>query len=153
MIIENKLENKSFGPFASSTGLFLFLGGLAFSYFNLFGLIIAIIGAFIAFTSTGTIIDSESRRIKHADYIFGLVPVGKWVDIRDDMRLGLKTVKRGYVGYIRGTQPMDIQYRDIRIFLYDCRNRPVMAIKKFRTADSAKDEIKDLGSLLGLEII
>ena len=97
MIIENNLEKRSFGPFASSMGLFLFIAGLVIAYFSLIGLLIALIGAFIAFTSTCTIIDTENRRIKHADYIFGLLPFGKWVLVKDSMKLGVQKTRKGYV--------------------------------------------------------
>jgi hypothetical protein len=72
--------------------------------------------------------------------------------IQPDMKLGIKTVKRGYAGYIRGTQPYDIQYRDVRIFLLDSHNKLIMPIKKFKTPESALAEQKDLESLLGLKI-
>jgi predicted membrane protein len=150
MIIENRLEKRSFGPFGSSTGLFIFLGGLIIAYFSLTGIIIAIIGAFVAFTSTCTIIDTENRRIKHADYIFGLLPFGKWVNIQDSMKLGIKKVKRGYTGYIRGTQPTSIQYEDFRIFLYDSNNKQIMPVKKFQTYASAENELKEYAVLLRL---
>lgn len=150
MIIENKLDSRSFGPFGSSTGLFMFLIGLIFSYFNLTGLIIAIIGAFIAFTSTGTIIDTENRRIKHADYLFGLFPVGKWVYVQPGMKLGLKEVKRGYVGYIRSNQPVEMRSAEIRIFLFDSSRKKVMPIKKIKP-DAAEAELGSLGLLLGLQ--
>lgn len=150
MIIENRLESRTFGPFASSTGFFLFAGGIILSFFNLYGLLIAIAGAFIAFTSTGTIIDTERRRLKHADYLLGLFPYGKWIDIQPGMKLGMKTVKRGYTGYIRGTQPYDIKYQDIRIFLYDPGNKQIMPIKKFKTAEEARAELAELSLLLGL---
>ena len=150
MLIENKLDNRSFGPFGSSTGLFMFLIGLIFSYFNLAGLIIAIIGAFIAFTSTGTIIDTENRRVKHADYLFGLFPIGRWVNIQPGMKLGLKEVKRGYVGYIRANQPMEIRSAEIRIFLFDSSFKRIMPIKKIKP-DAAETELGSLGLLLGLQ--
>jgi hypothetical protein len=150
MIIENTLDNKSFGPFASSTGLFLFIGGVIFSYFSLFGLIIAIIGAFVAFTSTRTIIDTESKRIKHADYLFGLLPLGRWIEIQYGMKLGIKAVKRGYSGYTRGSQQIDIQSRDVRIFLLDSNNKQILPIKKFKSFESAREELKELEFLLGI---
>ncbi|HLP75262.1 MAG TPA: hypothetical protein VK155_20330 [Bacteroidales bacterium] len=150
VIIENLLDNRSFGPFASSTGLFLFICGIIFSYFNLFGLIIAIIGAFVAFTSTRTIIDTENKRIKHADYLFGLLPYGKWIEIQKGMKLGVKIVKRGYAGYTRGTQPVDFQSRDVRIFLLDSNSKQILPVKKFKTFESARAELKELESLLGL---
>lgn len=150
MIIENRLESRSFGPFASSTGIFLFAGGLIISYFSLVGILIAILGAFIAFTSTSTIIDTEKRRIKHADFIFGLLPFGKWIDLAPDMKLRVQSVKRGYVGYIRGTQPYDITFGDVRIFLYHPDNRRIMPVKKFKTTESAQAELTELAKLLGL---
>jgi len=150
MIIVNRLENRSFGPFGSSTGFFLLIGGLILVFFSLSGLIIALIGAFVAFTSTSTIIDTENKRIKHADFLFGLLPFGKWIDIHSNMRLGLRKVKRGYLGYIRGTQPIDIQYEDIRIILYDSNDKQIMPVMKFKTLESAQAELKKLGSLLGL---
>lgn len=151
MIIENKLDNKSFGPFASSAGLGFLVIGLIFSFFNLFGLILAISGAFIAFTCTGTIIDTENKRIRHADYLFGLIPVGKWILLRSDMKLGLKEVRRGYRAYSRGAQPADIHYRDIRIFLYDPNNKKlIIPVKKFRTPEEAKAGIADYEKLLSL---
>jgi hypothetical protein len=152
MLIENKLDSRSFGPFGSSTGLFMFLIGLIFSYFNLAGLILATIGAFIAFTSTGTIIDTETRRIKHADYLFGLFPIGKWVYIRPGMKLGLKEVKRGYVGYIRANQPMEIRSAELRIFLFDSSYKRIMPIKKIKP-DTAEAELGSLSLLLKLETI
>jgi hypothetical protein len=151
MIIENRLEKRSFGPFGSSTGLFIFLGGLIIAFFSLAGIILSLIGAFVAFTSSYTIIDTEKRRIKHADYIFGLFPMGKWVNIQDSMKLGIKKVNRGYVGYIRGTQPMNIQYNDFRIFLYDSGNKQIMPIKKFQNIESAESELKNYESILRLK--
>ncbi len=150
MIIENNLEKRSFGPFASSMGLFLFIAGLVIAYFSLIGLLIALIGAFIAFTSTCTIIDTENRRIKHADYIFGLLPFGKWVLVKDSMKLGVQKTRKGYVGYIKGNQPMDIQYTDFRIFLYNSDNKPIIPLKKFLTYELAINEIKDIALLLNL---
>lgn len=152
MIIENRLESRSFGPFASSTGIFLLAGGLITSFFTLFGLIIAITGAFMAFTSTFTIIDTEKRRVKHADYMFGMFPLGKWIDIQPGMKLGVKMAKKGYTGYIRGTQPYDIRYHDIRIILYGDDNKQIIPIKKFKTSEEAKAELNEYSSLLGLTI-
>lgn len=121
------------------------------SYFSLTGIIFAIAGAFAAFTSTSTIIDTEKKRIKHADNIFGFLPVGKWIDVRSDMRLGLQQVKRGYVGYTRVNQPFEIKYSDIRIFLFDSNNKKVMPLKKFDTLQSAKNGLNDMETLLGIK--
>lgn len=150
MFIVNTLENRSFGPFASATGLSMFVIGAVLAFFHLSAIILVIIGAFIAFTSTRTIIDTEKRRVRHADFLFGVIPTGKWLNIRDDMKLGLRKVRRGYTGYIRVNQPMDIKYLDIRIFLYDAANKTIMPLKSVMPGESEQDELKAMASLLGL---
>ncbi len=152
MIVKNKLD-RTFGPFGSSTGFFLIPGGLIATYFSILGLLIAVLGAFVAFTSTSTSIDFTNQRIKHSDNLFGILPVGKWIYIRPDMKLGLMKSHRGYVGYIRGTQPVGIHKNDIRIILYDSDNKQIMPIKKFDSYMSCKNDLDNLSSILGLKII
>lgn len=152
MIINNKLE-KTFGPFGSSTGFFLLLGGLIATYFSLFGLLIAAGGAFAAFTTSSTFIDTDNRKIKYSDNLFGFISIGKWIEIKPDMKLGLKKSHRGYVGYIRGTQPVDIHHNDIRAFLYGPDNKQIMPVKKYGSYEDAKKDIDNLGSMLELPVI
>jgi hypothetical protein len=137
MIIKNKLD-KSFGPFGSSAGFFLMVGGLAATYFEPAGIILALIGAFASFTSTSTYIDTDNKMIKHTDNLFGIIPVGKWIAVKPDMKLGMGKSHRGYVGYVRGAQPVDIHYTDIRIFLYDSSNKKLMPLKKDNSYESSK---------------
>lgn len=151
MIIVNYLEKKSFGPIGSSAGFFIFIAGLLISYFNLTGIILAIAGAFAAFTSTSTIIDTDKKRIKHADNIFGFFPAGKWIDVRTDMKLGLQKVKRGYAGYTRANMPLQIKYDDIRICLFDSGNKKIAPLKKFDSLQSAKNGLNEMESLLGVK--
>lgn len=150
MIIKNKLD-KTFGPFGTSTGFFIMIGGVIATFYSFLGLIIAIVGAFACFTSTSTIIDTDNKRIKHSDNLFGIIPIGKWIDIKPDMKIGLKKFHRGYRAYIRGTQKIGIHYNDIRIFLYDSANKQLVPINKFDSYESSKNELNNLSSLLGLE--
>lgn len=150
MIIKNKLD-KTFGPFGTSTGFFIMIGGIIATFYSFLGLIIALVGAFACFTSTSTIIDTDNKRIKHSDNLFGIIPVGKWIDIKPDMKIGLKKFHRGYRAYIRGTQKVGIHYNDIRIFLYDSANKQLVPINKFDSYESSKNELNNLSSLLGLE--
>jgi hypothetical protein len=152
VIIKNKLD-RTFGPFGSNTGFFLMLGGALTTYFSIFGLLLVIIGAFAAFTTTSALIDIDNKKIKYSDNLFGLMSIGKWIDIKPDMKIGLKKSHRGYVGYIRGTQPVGIHYNDIRIVLYNSDNKQIMPIKKFDSYGSSKTELTNLSSLLGLDII
>ena len=152
VIIKNKLDT-TFGPFGSSTGFFLLIGGVITTYYSLIGPIIATLGAFVSFTSTSTFIDTDNNRIKLSNNLFGFISVGKWIDIKPEMKIGLKKSHKGYRAYIRGAQPIGIHNRDIRIFLYGSDNKQIMPIKKFDSYESSKSELKSLSTLLGIEII
>ncbi len=152
MVIKNKLDT-TFGPFGSSIGFFMLIGGIIATYYTLFGPVIAIIGAFVSFTATSTFIDTDNKKIKHSDILFGIIPTGKWIDIKPDMRIGLKKSHKGYRAYIRGTQPIGLHNKDIRIFLFGPDNKEIMSIKKFDSYASSKGELDKLSILLGLNII
>lgn len=152
MIIKNKLDT-TFGPFGSSTGFFMLIGGIIATYYTLFGLGIAIIGAFALFTTTSTSIDTDNKKIKHSDNLFGFIATGRWIDIKPGMRIGVKKSHKGYRAYIRGTQPIGIHNKDIRIFLYGPDKKEIMPIKKFDNYKTSKDELDKLSDLLGLDII
>lgn len=152
MIIRNKID-RTFGPFGSSTGFFMLLGGIIAALFSIYAIIIAVIGAFAAFTSTSTVIDTDARKLRHSDNLFGIFPVGKWIDIRPGMKLGLIKGHRGFVGYIRGNQPVNIHENDIRITLIDENRKPLLPVRKFKTYESASKELDNLRLLLGLPAI
>jgi hypothetical protein len=152
MKIINKLDIV-FGPFGSSTGFFLFLGGIIATWVSPLGLIIALVGAFISFTSTSSIIDTENRRVKFSNNLFGIIQTGKWIEIKPDMKIGLKKSHRGYRAYTRGTQPVDIHNNDIRILLYDSNKKQLMTLQKFSSYESSKSGIKELSEILGLNIV
>lgn len=151
-MIKNKLDI-TFGPFGTSTGLFLFLGGVVATYFSLLGLILLLIGAFVWLTTTSTFIDFENKKVKFSNDLFGIIPVGKWVEITPEMKLGLKKIHRGYRAYTRGTQPADIHLIDIRIFLYSPDNTVIGPIKKFDSSEAAKMGLSDLSRVLNLQTI
>ena len=149
-MIKNKLE-KPFGPGGSWTGIFMFILGIISTFYSPVGLIPVILGAFIGFTSTSTIIDIINRRAKNVNYIFGIVPIGKWVKIVYGMKLGLKKIHRGYRTSTRG-HSLDVHIKDIRIVLYSFDNKEIMHLKKFDSVDDAKKELELLSNQLELVI-
>ena len=78
--------------------------------------------------------------------------MGKWIDIKPDMKIGLKKSHKGYRAYIRGTQPIGIHIKDIRIYLYGWDGKLIMPVKKFSSHESAKNELIRLSSMLGLNV-
>jgi hypothetical protein len=54
------------------------------------GLILIIIGAFIGFTTSSTLVDFDKKRIKFSNNLFGIITTGKWTYINSDMKFGIK---------------------------------------------------------------
>jgi hypothetical protein len=149
MIIKNKLD-KTFGPFGESAGFFLFLGGVAMTWFSMIGLIVAAFGSFAAFTTTSTYIDTDKKKIKFSNDIFGFIHMGNWIDIKPDMKLVLRRIHRGYRAYTRANQPIGIHTNDIRIILCESDDDEIMQIKKFSNREEAVNGINFLSAILGL---
>ena len=152
MIVKNKLD-KLFGSTGRSAGLFLFLAGVAIAFYSLIGLILVIFGAFIAFTSTSSILDIEKKRIKLSNNLFGIIPVGKWIEINQEMKLGLKKTRMGSRSYSMSNIPLDSHTNDIRIILFGPDNSQIMPIRKFVSLESSKTELDKLSITLGLDKI
>lgn len=149
MIIKNRLD-KPFGPMATSAGIFMLIAGVIATYFSLTGLVLVLIGAFIGFTSTSTLLDTDKKRIKFSNNLFGIIPFGQWIDIKPEMKVGLKTMHRGYRAYSRGNRTFDVHSKDVRIMLYGTDNKQIMPIKKFDSLNSAKTELESLSNQFGL---
>jgi len=152
MITKNKLD-KSFGPVGTSAGIFMFIAGIVVTFYSFTGLILVFIGAFVGFTSTSTIIDNDKKSIKFSNNLFGFIKTVQWIDIKPEMKLGLKKSNRVYRAYSRSNRTLDIDSKDIRLILYRADNKQIMPIKKFDSLDIAKVELKKSGNQLGLSLI
>jgi len=152
-MIENYKLDKSFGPVGTSAGVLLFIAGIAICYISFLGLIFILIGAFIGFSSTSTIIDFDQKQIKFSNNLFGFLKVGKWIPINPYMKIGIKKSKKVWRAYSRGNRTLDITDSDYRIILYNSENKEIMPIKKTISLDSAKVELDKLSNRLGLNVI
>jgi hypothetical protein len=152
MIVKNRLD-RTFGPFGVSAGFFLMLGGIGATWFSPFAILLAFAGAFICFTSSSTTIDTESRKVRFSDDLFGIIPAGKWISIQPGMKIGLKKFHRGYQAYSRGIQSAEAHFTDLRIFLYISGEKKIIPLKKISPDQSPEAELEDMSRLLGLEII
>jgi hypothetical protein len=152
MVIKNRLD-RTFGPFGTSAGFFLMLGGIVAAWFSPFAILLAFAGAFVRFTSSSTFIDTDKKRIRFSDDLFGIIHVGKWIGIEPGMKIGLKRFHRGYQAYSRGSQATGIHFHDLRIFLYSSDNKEIIALKKIDLHGSPETELNDMSRILGLEII
>jgi len=151
MTTRNKLD-KVFGPVGTSSGIFLFVAGLIITYFSLTGLILVMIGAFVGFTSTSTLIDFDKRRLRFTNNIFGIIPIGQWIYIQTDMKIGIKKSNKVWRAYSRSNRTLDITNNDYRLILYDSKGKEIMPIQKVDNIDSAKSNLDKFSKQLGIGV-
>jgi hypothetical protein len=151
MITRNKLDN-IFGPVGTSAGIFLFFAGLIITYFSLTGLILILIGAFIGFTSTSTSIDFDKMRLRFSNNIFGIFPIGQWIFIQKDMKIGIKKSNKVWRAYSRSNRTLDIANNDYSLILYDFNGKEIMPLQKSDNLDSAKLNLDKLSKQLGIGV-
>lgn len=152
MITENKLD-KSFGPTGTAAGVFLFIIGVITTYTSLLGMILVLLGAFIGFSSTSTIIDFDKRRLKFSNNLFGILQTGEWLQLHQGMKLGIRESSVTWRTYSRGNRSLDIENKDVRIILLDTDNQEIMQIKKTDSPESAMAELEILCNKLELSPI
>jgi hypothetical protein len=151
MTTRNKLD-KVFGPVGTSSGIFLFVAGLIITYFSLTGLILVMIGAFVGFTSTSTLIDFDKRRLRFTNNIFGIIPIGQWIYIQTDMKISIKKSNKAWRAYSRSNRTLDITNNDYRLILYDSKGKEIMPIQKVDNIDSAKSNLDKFSKQLGIGV-
>lgn len=152
MITKNKLD-KIFGPIGSIAGVTVLVAGVALIFTSWYGLTLIFIGAFVGLTSTSTIIDFGKMRIKLSTNLFGLISIGEWIDIKSDMKIGIKKSNITWRTYSRSNQTLDIAKHDFRIVLYNSAGNELLPLKKCKTLELAKNEIEMLAGKLGLALI
>ena len=151
MITRYKLD-KAFGPVGNSAGIFLFVAGLITTYFSLTGLILALIGAFVGFTSTSTSIDFDRKRLRFSNNIFGIIPVGQWILVQPYMVIGIKKSNNIWRAYSRSNRTLDIADNDYRLILYDYDGKEIMQLQKNNSLDAAKHHMEQLSKQLALKV-
>lgn len=145
--------DKLFGPVGTSAGIVLMVVGLIVCYFSLTGLILVLTGAFVGLTSTATTIDGEKKRLRFSTDIFGILPIGQWIPIHTDMKIGIRKSKKVWRAYSRSNRIIDIDDNDYRVMLFDSHGKEMMPILKTDSLDSAKLRLEKLNKELGIGVI
>lgn len=113
-------------------------------------LVLVLIGGFVGFTDTSTLINYDKKQVKFCNNIFGFIPVGKWMSLENSMKIGIKESNLTYRAFSRGNRALDITRNDFRLVLMDTNNREVMPLKKTHTLEVAKIELETMAKKLGL---
>jgi hypothetical protein len=152
MMTKYRLD-KSFGPVGTTAGSVLFVAGLIVTFNSVWGILPVLLGAFVGFSSTCTIIDFDKKRIKFSNDLFGIIHTGKWIAIENSMKLGIKETDMTWSAYSRGNRPFDIEKKDFRITLFDAKDLEILQVKKNNSLESAKADLEIIASQLGIASI
>jgi hypothetical protein len=144
--------DKVFGPVGTAAGLILIIAGLIMTYQSPVALILVVIGGYIGFTDTSSVIDLEGKRIRLSNNIFGFIRTGNWINIEPDMKLGIERPGMVWRSYSRSNRLISISNKEFRIFLYDSKNKKVMPVLKQKTYQSARTALMNLSQELGLKV-
>lgn len=145
--------DKTFGPVASFSGIIIFIAGLIATYYALTGLVLVFIGAFIGFTDSSTTIDTENKKVKFSDNIFGIIKVGKWISVDKNMQIGIKQRNKVYRTYSRSNRTLDLEIHDKKLYLLDENKNPILPILKVQNNEDTKEEINKISRELNISTI
>jgi hypothetical protein len=152
MLIRNRIYN-SFGPFESFAGKLIFIFGVISSFFSAYSSFLVMGGAFFGFTYFGTTIDTEKRRVRTGDVLFGIFKTGRWINIKPDMTLGV--MKWNKVSQISSWshQKISVPENSFLIVLFKSNGGKLLTLNKKESIGQANEELFSLSDLLNLRCI
>jgi len=110
--------------------------------------------AYLGFTTTYIDIDTANKRVKYGTKVFGIIyKGGKWTYLTSDMKIGLKEIKKNYREYNYLRTYAVVPYNDLKIVLYNNKNKEILPIKNIKRKKNAEAELKKLSELLELNTI
>ena len=149
MLVYNYNHGKFFGKSAEYAGYALIAGGVLaiFNTNSTIAMFLVIPGIFMAFTYSGTILDTEKKRIKPYTSVFGVYNAGKWISLTLFTRFTIAKVTGRYTTYSRGNVRFDMDVSDVRLLLVSHDGSVKVAINKFKNFEEAQ-KVKDELSVL-----
>ncbi len=146
MIITNKLD-KTFGYQMAFSGYVLMVFGLIFIV-DIMGIVLFIIGFFLATMVEGVSIDVNKRLIKKFSGPFGLKMFGKWEELDRYEGFTLVPFRARQVTLSRSNRQFVTQHHDFRIFTVGQNHKPAFAVYKSNSKDRVINEMERLAELL-----
>lgn len=140
MIVHNKLD-KSFGPVGSFSGIIVFIGGLGTIWFSSFALILILVGAFVGFSYSSVEIDFARKRVRFLNIFFGIIKSGQWVNVKPDMKIGIRKSNKAWRSYSGGNRILDVPSEDFRLLLFNAVGKMMMPLKKVGDLNTARKEL------------
>jgi len=148
MIKYYKLD-KTFGPVGTIAGVTLFIAGIITILYSLGGIVLIVLGAFVGFTSSGTYIDIENRRVKSITKLFGIIGAGKWINIDENSSIEIQKSDVVWRTYSKSNRTIDIADKYYYVMLYKSRKDSVPLIRT-TSLSTANSEAQALIQKLGI---
>ena len=149
MRIYNRLD-RLFGPAGNTAGIVLIAVGLVMTYYSIVAIVLILVGLFTGFTSSGSVIDTDRKRIRFSNNLFGVISIGKWIEIEPDMLLGIEKSRSAWRTYSRSNRVLDLENHGYMVILYNASGKKIMPVLKTPTKEAARAKLEMLGETLGL---
>jgi len=150
--IVNYNHGKFFGPVQVYSGyIFILFGFIAVTY-SLTSLFLLIPGTFMAFTYSGTIIDTDKKRIRPYTNISGLIRTGKWIDVSVFTRFCIQKTTKKYSSYSRGSVRFDMDITTVNLLIQNHKGTRKVVINRYSGFEEAQKEKEKLSEILLPEI-
>jgi hypothetical protein len=151
MALRNNNHGKFFSTVQSYMGYIFIACGIFAASYSLTALFLLIPGFFMAFTYTGTIIDTDNKRVKPYTSLFGFLRTGKWIEISQFARFSIQKTKRKYSTYSRSSVRFDMVISDIILLLLSSDGKRKVVINRYGKFEDAQKEMKELSMILSSE--
>lgn len=146
MIITNRLD-KTFGPQLAFSGWIFLATGLLF-ILDVMGMVLIVLGFFLATSTDGVMLDLTGRRFKRFSGPLGYPLFGRWENLDNYAGLTVLPMTRKFVSWSRSNRQNISEDSDFRIFLVDKSRKPAFAIKKCDTMEAAVRDMDKLAEAL-----
>ena len=113
---------------AFSGWIFMVVGALFF--LDIMGVVLLVVGFFLATTSDGVSIDVGARRVRKFSGPFGLPMVGRWESLDNYAGLTVIPIQQKFTTWSRSNRQSTIERSDYRVFLVGLDRKPAFALKK-----------------------
>jgi hypothetical protein len=127
--------------------------GIFAATYSLSTLVLIIPGLFMAFTYTGTIIDSDNKRVRPYTSLFGIIRTGKWINTQEFTRFRITRLNKRYTTYSRGSVRFDMDINYIVLQLINSDGTSKVDLNRYRNIEEAQKEMEELTGIFMLENI
>ena len=102
----------------------------------------------MAFTLTGTILDTDNKRVKPYTSLFGIIRTGKWIDINQFTRFNIQRATRKYTSYSRANVRFGMSVSDIKLMLINRDGTRKIILNRYSNLEEAQKAKDELSAIL-----